>query len=100
MAETIEGWPNSDRQVEKHVDNKPAYHDPKRPSPAFADFLLTTLKDGDDVKLLLTREPTREKVEGYLSAINPLVGSRANVGDVSITFDGGAWNVNRHAIAV
>jgi hypothetical protein len=76
-----------------------AYHDPKRPSPAFADFLLT-LKDGGDVKLLFTSEPTRDKVEDYLSAINPLIGSKANVGDVSINFDGGAWKVNRHAIAV
>lgn len=77
-----------------------AYHDPTRPSPAFGDFLLTTLKDGDDAKLLFTSEPTRAKVVDYLTAIHPRVGPRADVGDVSISFGNGAWTVNRHAIAV
>jgi hypothetical protein len=78
-----------------------AFHDRTRPSPAFEDFLLTTLDEGDDVKLLFTSEPTRSKVAAYLAAIHPLAGvaAKADVGDVSIVFDQGAWAVKTHAIA-
>ena len=77
-----------------------AFHDRTRPSPAFEDFLLTTLDEGDDVKLLFTSEPTHDKIALYLKSIHPLEGvpAKADVGDVSIKFDDGKWTVTRHAI--
>ena len=52
-----------------------ATNDKKRPSPEFREFLLSTLKQGDDVQLLFTSRPTRDKVIDYLAAIHPIVGA-------------------------
>lgn len=76
-----------------------ATHDTTRPSDVFHDFLLTTLKLGDDVRLLFTSEPSREKVEDYIAAIHPPVGPPSDRGDVRLLFDG-SWQVVSHAIAL
>jgi hypothetical protein len=77
-----------------------AWHDKTRPSDVFHDFLLSTLGHGDDVKLLFTSEPTRDKVVDYLGAIYPVVGPPDKVGDVSMDFANGRWSVTKHAIGV
>lgn len=78
-----------------------AYHDKTRPSDLFHDFLMTTLGEGDDVKLLFTSEPGKEKVVDYLAAIYPPVGPRGNVGDVRLWYsEGSTWTVEKHAIKV
>ncbi|WP_430387988.1 hypothetical protein [Blastomonas fulva] len=68
-------------------------------SDVFRDFLLATLNEGDDVWLLFTSEPTRDKVEDYLGAIHPAVGLSALEGDVRLEFDQ-KWQVLTHSIAV
>lgn len=74
-----------------------ATHDTTRPSDIFHDFLLETWKLGDDVRLLFTSEPTRDKVSDYLEAIHPPVGMLGTVGDVRLHYDG-EWRVDLHAI--
>ena len=76
-----------------------ATHDRTRPSDVFQDFLLTSLKEGDDIRLLFTSEPTRDKVVDYLGAINPVVGSAGTVGDIRVQYQG-RWDVSAHAISV
>lgn len=77
-----------------------ADHDKTRPSDVFHDFLMATLGKGDDVKLLFTSEPTRDKVLDYLSAIHPKVGSAGRTGDIRLEFAAGAWKVIKHAVEV
>lgn len=77
-----------------------AFHDKTRPSDVFHDFLLMTLGKGDDVKLLFTSEPTRDKVVDYLNAIQPTVGTAGLTGDIRLEFASGTWNVTKHAVAV
>ena len=76
-----------------------ATHDRTRPSDVFHDFLLTNLKDGDDIRLLFTSEPTRDKVVDYLAAINPVVGPPGTVGDIRLQYQD-QWGVAAHAISV
>jgi hypothetical protein len=76
-----------------------AFEDKTRPSPEFADFLLSTLKEGDDAKLLFTSRPTRAKVVDYLDAFHPVVGVEDKVGDIQVQYVGDACTVTRHAIA-
>lgn len=77
-----------------------AFHDKTRPSDVFHDFLLATLGKGDDVKLLFTSEPTRDKVVDYLSAIQPTVGVTGETGDIRLEFSAGKWDVTKHAVKV
>ncbi len=77
-----------------------AVHDKTRPSDVFHDFMLATLGKGDDVKLLFTSEPTRDKVVDYLSAIQPIVGPAGQTGDIRLEFASGSWNVTKHAVTV
>lgn len=77
-----------------------AFHDKTRPSDIFHDFLLATLGKGDDVKLLFTSEPTRDKVVDYLKAIQPVVGTTGQTGDIRIEFSAGRWDVTKHAVKV
>ena len=76
-----------------------AFEDKTRPSPEFADFLLSTLKEGDNAKLLFTSRPTRDKVVDYLDAFHPVVGVEAKVGDIQVQYADDAWTVTRHAVA-
>ncbi|QEH81570.1 hypothetical protein EIK56_27180 [Sphingomonas sp. C8-2] len=76
-----------------------AAQDKTRPSPEFADFLLSTLKEGDDAKLLFTSTPTPDKVAAYRDAFFPVKGGQANVGDIQVVFGDGAWAVTAHAVA-
>lgn len=75
-----------------------AFHDRTRPSPTFSEFLLETLREGDDVRLLFTSAPKRSNVEDYLGAIHAPVGSPAKVGDIQLKFAGTEWAVTKHAI--
>jgi hypothetical protein len=77
-----------------------AFHDRTRPSEVFHDFLLTALDDGDDIRLLFTSQPDRDKVQDYLGALHPPVGGTGDVGDVQLRFDQGQWMVTRHAVAI
>ncbi|EEX16895.1 hypothetical protein CSE45_3960 [Citreicella sp. SE45] len=77
-----------------------AFHDKTRPSDVFHDFILAILGIGDDVKLLFTSEPTRDKVVDYLKAIQPVVGTTAQTGDIRIEFSAGRWDVTKHAVEV
>lgn len=65
-----------------------AFEDKTRPSPEFADFLLSMLKEGDDAKLLFTSRPTRDKVVDYLDAFHPVVGVEDKVGDIQVQYTG------------
>lgn len=76
-----------------------AFEDKTRPSPEFADFLLSTLKEGDDAKLLFTSRPKRDKVVDYLDAFHPVVGVEDEVGDIQVQYADSAWTVTRHAVA-
>jgi len=77
-----------------------AFHDKSRPSDVFHDFMLATLGKGDDVKLLFTSEPTRDKVVDYLRAIQPTVGTTGPTGDIRLEFSAGMWDVAKHAVKV
>lgn len=77
-----------------------AFHDKTRPSDVFHDFLLATLGNGDDVKLLFTSEPTRDKVVDYLRAIEPTVGTTGQMGDIRLEYSAGRWDVTKHAVKV
>lgn len=76
-----------------------ATHDKTRPSDVFREFLLTSLGEGDDIRLLFTSEPTLDKVEDFLAAIHPVVGAAGEVGDIRLVHDAGAWRVDAHAIS-
>lgn len=75
-----------------------ATHDKTRPSDVFHDFLMTTLRDGDDVRLLFTSQPNRDKVFDYLGAIHPVVGASGTKGDIRLKFEKD-WHVVAHAVA-
>lgn len=75
--------------------------DKHRPSDAFGQFVEAVRKDGDDVSLVFTSKPLREKVKDYVDIIHPLAGGPANDrGDARLTFDTGSWNVVKHSIRV
>lgn len=77
-----------------------AENDRTRPSDVFRDFLLTARNEGDDIRLLFTSQPTKDKVVDYLDAIHPTVGGVAPKGDVQLAFKNSAWQVTSHAIKV
>lgn len=77
-----------------------AENDKTRPSDIFHDFLLTARNDGDDIKLLFTSMPKREKVVDYLTAIHPVIGPSKKRGDIGLVFEGQSWRVTSHAIQV
>jgi beta-lactamase superfamily II metal-dependent hydrolase len=77
-----------------------AYHDRKRPSETFNDFVMTTLGGACDIEVLFTSTPLQHKVVDYIDAIGPVVGPRDSVGDVQLSFDASHWSVTRHAISV
>ena len=77
-----------------------ATKDRTRPSPEFRDFVLGTLKQGDDVRLLFTSKPTVGKVVDYKDAIHPVVGASHDVGDVQIVYESQRWRVKAHAVKV
>jgi hypothetical protein len=77
-----------------------ARHDVHRPSKPFELFLTNReLKPRAASRLLFTSEPDAWRVEPYRALIDPVVGARADVGNVQLQFDGG-WHVRSHAIAV
>ncbi len=92
------GYPNETEQSFLLLSH--SYHDKTRPSEVFREFILTTIDNGDDVALLFTSEPRRERVEDFLQMINPCVGEKADVGDVRLLFENGRWIVAQHAVAV
>jgi hypothetical protein len=76
-----------------------ATHDKYRPSKEFGMFVEEVRKDGDDVQLLFTSEPSAKKVQDYRDIIHPVVGTPpATVGDVRVGFDETRWQVLRHAV--
>ena len=75
-----------------------ATHDPHRPSPAFGMFMEQVRRGA--ASIVFTSEPTASRVSGFRDAMHPLVGQRADVGDVRAQFDGARWTVTRHSIAV
>lgn len=76
-----------------------ATDDRHRPSEEFRLFLLGTLGRGEDVRLLFTSRPLREKTRDFEEAFHPIVGAPDDRGDVRIVFDGGRWEVKSHAVA-
>jgi hypothetical protein len=89
-----------DQDAQSYLLLSHAVHDKTRPSEVFHDFLLATLGKGDDVKLLFTSEPTRDKVVDYRSAIQPTVGTPGQKGDIRLEFAAGSWEVTKHAVKV
>jgi hypothetical protein len=77
-----------------------ATSDKTRPSPEFRDFVLSTLKQGDDIQLLFTSKPTAGKVVDYKDAVHPVVGASNDVGDVQIVYERQRWRVKTHAVEV
>jgi hypothetical protein len=81
-----------------------ATHDRLRPSQEFKTFLDMLTKAGAasrQLYLLFTSEPlnTNATVTSYGNLFHPIVGARAQVGDVQIVYSNGAWKVTKHAIA-
>jgi glyoxylase-like metal-dependent hydrolase (beta-lactamase superfamily II) len=80
--------------------------DPKRPSAAFSHFMSDVRREGDDVCLLFTSEPTADKVADYDELIAPVVpgGNSADQGDVRLSFRQNeaksGWVVEKHAVEV
>lgn len=90
------GYPEQEAQSYMLLSH--ATHDKTRPSDVFHDFLMTTLREGDDVRLLFTSQPTRDKVADYLGAIHPVVGTSGITGDIRLEFDEN-WDVVAHAVS-
>lgn len=90
------GYPEQEAQSYMLLSH--ATHDKTRPSDVFHDFLLTTLREGDDVRLLFTSQPTRDKVVDFLGAIHPVVGASGTKGDIRLVFEED-WQVVAHAVA-
>jgi hypothetical protein len=70
-----------------------------RPSAEFKSFLLATLRQGDDVRLLSTSRPRPDKIAEFVAAFHPVVGTAGDKGDVTLTFDGSDWEVKAHAVS-
>ena len=77
-----------------------ATHDKHRPSKEFGMFVEDVRREGDDVQLLFTSEPSAAKVRDYRDLIHPVVGAQSTVGDVRVEFDGREWRVAKHAVKV
>ncbi|MBI5777259.1 MAG: hypothetical protein HY444_07705 [Nitrospirae bacterium] len=77
-----------------------ATDDKSRPSKNFGLFIEQARKEGDDMKLLFTSQPTADKVKDYKRIIHTVVGAPNKVGDIRVQFDGGHWKVLNHAIKV
>lgn len=79
-----------------------ATHDKFRPSKEFSMFIEQVRRDGDDIKLLFTSEPSESKVRDFKTIINPLAGVSTNapVGDIRVIFCNTKWVVKKHAIQV
>ena len=61
-------------------------------------FVEDVRREGDDVQLLFTSEPSAAKVRDYRDLIHPVVGAQSTVGDVRVEFDGREWRVAKHAV--
>lgn len=77
-----------------------ATQDPHRPSREFKLFIEEVRGHGDDVSLLFTCQPRREKVEAYRDLIAPATAAADDRGDVRLHFDGQDWKVDNHLIHV
>ena len=77
-----------------------ATHDQHRPSEEFRKFVGNIRSQGKEIELLFTSEPTRDKIEDYDELIAPAFGPSGDRGDVRLSFSGGSWNVDKHAIQV
>lgn len=76
-----------------------ATEDVHRPSEAFAQFI-GELPSGLSPSLLFTSRPLLERVEGFDQLIHPSVGTIGDVGDIRLSFAGGSWQVDSHAIKI
>jgi hypothetical protein len=90
------GYPEQEEQSYMLLSH--ATHDKTRPSEVFHNFLLTTLREADDIRLLFTSQPTRDRVVDFLGAIHPVVGPSGTKGDIRLEFED-HWQVVAHAVA-
>lgn len=76
-----------------------ATEDRHRPSDVFNSFIGQVRNDSDQIRLLFTSRPSRDKVREYTSLIHPHTYGPADEGDVRLSFDR-VWSVDKHSIQV
>lgn len=77
-----------------------ATDDATRPSKEFRDFIGQARRSGDDMQLLFTSRPSKDKVRDFLKIIHEPVGESGDAGDVRLRFNGMIWNVEKHAVSL
>jgi hypothetical protein len=78
-------------------------NDRYRPSDVFAGFIEQVREEGDDVSLLFTSQPKKEKVRDYEELIHPVIPAvaAASEGDVRISYTHHKrWNVEKHSVSM
>jgi hypothetical protein len=80
--------------------------DKSRPSAAFAEFIAQIREEEDDVRLLFTSRPLKEKVRDFDELICDVVSPTgpADYGDARLVYGGSGrskvWTVEKHVVAV
>jgi beta-lactamase superfamily II metal-dependent hydrolase len=77
-----------------------ATKDVYRPSREFRLFVEEVRRAGQDVSILFTSEPRREKVAGFADLIAPATALGKDRGDVQMLFTHGVWTVKQHLVAI
>ncbi|NZA25400.1 hypothetical protein H0E84_03315 [Luteimonas sp. SJ-92] len=71
-----------------------------RPSKVFAQFMTELGDKASQVSLLFTSQPLRSSVRDYSDRIAPVVpdSDREECGDVRLSYAGGQWTIQKHAV--
>lgn len=77
-----------------------AVNDSSRPSQIFGKFVADLSGQGCEVSVLFTSQPRHCHVSHFQSQVHGPVGPEFKEGRFSISFDGHAWSVDKHAIKV
>ncbi len=72
--------------------------DAYRPSPAFNSFVNTLSAAGGSFELLTTSQPDPAKIAAFRTYYHPATHAPANVGDIRLSFQNGAWKVDQHLV--
>jgi hypothetical protein len=72
-----------------------------RPMPAFGIFIANASAKSGNFEVLTTSEPDSARVAAYRTLYHPATQfPPAQVGDVRLSFQNGAWKVDRHLVQV
>ena len=75
-------------------------HDKHRPSTEFDNFVSIVRGDHDNLRILFTSEPEKQKVLHFVDLIGICVSKHAKVGDIQMQLVCGSWCLKKHAIKV